>query len=290
MFSIIIPLYNKQNYIATTMQSVLRQTFSDFEVIVVNDSSTDDSLRIVKEFTDDRITVHTIPNGGVSAARNYGIARATREYICFLDADDTWSPDYLEAVRRMIATHPGCTMYGTSYTIRNRTASRRAETVFSSVEPYHIIGNYCKMVGENGYTPFWTSAVCAPRCMFDTVGGFAPGINAAEDLDMWLRLGLAGKVCFHTVPLATYMADSENNFRTRTNWQNIFPYAKWYSYAPKNSYLKRYASMMLINLAQIANRRKDYRYSLEVLRQIRGSDFILKKTVYAILSTLKISF
>lgn len=288
MFSIIIPLYNKQNYIAATMRSVLQQSVSDFEVIVVNDSSTDDSLRIVKEFADERITVHTIPNGGVSAARNYGIARATREYICFLDADDTWNPGYLEAMQHMIAVYPGCTMYGTSYTIHNRTTSY--QPLFCGTGPYLVTGDYCKMVVENGYTPFWTSAICAPRKIFETTGGFAEGINAGEDLDMWLRLGLAGKVCFHTMPLANYMADSENNFLSRTNWQNIFPYGKWYSYAPENSFLKRYAAKMLINLAQSANRQKAYRHSLRVLRQIRGCDFLAKRAVYTVLSIFSISF
>lgn len=289
MFSIIIPLYNKQNYVGATIRSVLGQSYSDFEVIVVNDSSTDDSLRIVQEFDDERIGVHTIPNGGVSVARNYGIARASREYVCFLDADDLWSSDYLETLRRMILSHPGCSMYGTSFRVPGSNSSHQLHLPVAETEPYYVTDDYCKMVVENGYTPFWTSAVCAPRKIFARTGGFAEGVAAAEDLDMWLRLGLSGRVCYCNRPLVTYMTDSENNFRSRTNWDNIFPYGKWYSYAPENVFLHQYASKMLMNLVQTANRQKEYRYSLALQKEIRGSGFLFKRIVYYFLSTLKIS-
>ena len=95
MFSIIIPLYNKADYIAETLKSVLNQTYCDYEVIVVNDSSTDNSLEVASSFQDERIHIYTKENEGVSAARNYGIMHAKYDYIAFLDADDIWMPDKL---------------------------------------------------------------------------------------------------------------------------------------------------------------------------------------------------
>lgn len=95
MFSIIIPLYNKADYIAETLKSVLNQTYCDYEVIVVNDSSTDNSLEVASSFQDERIHIYTKENEGVSAARNYGIMHAKYDYIAFLDADDIWESDYL---------------------------------------------------------------------------------------------------------------------------------------------------------------------------------------------------
>lgn len=88
-FSVVIPLYNKEMYIKETLDSVKTQSFRDFEVIVVNDSSTDKSLNIASVYeSDNRYHVYTIPNGGVSAARNFGIGKAKGDYVCFLDADD----------------------------------------------------------------------------------------------------------------------------------------------------------------------------------------------------------
>ena len=84
LFSVVIPLYNKRDYIKETIESVLLQTYTDFEIIAVNDSSTDDSLAIVQSFNDSRIRIYTKPNGGVSDTRNYGLKKALGEYICFL--------------------------------------------------------------------------------------------------------------------------------------------------------------------------------------------------------------
>lgn len=102
MFSIIIPLYNKADYIAETLKSVLNQTYCDYEVIVVNDSSTDNSLEVASSFQDERIHIYTKENEGVSAARNYGIMHAKYDYIAFLDADDIWESDYLECQKKLI--------------------------------------------------------------------------------------------------------------------------------------------------------------------------------------------
>lgn len=104
MFSVIIPLYNKEKFIFETLSSVSNQTFSDYEVIIVNDSSTDNSLNIAKSFEekDKRFKVYTVPNGGVSKARNFGISKAIGDYVCFLDADDIWKNNYLEEAAYLI--------------------------------------------------------------------------------------------------------------------------------------------------------------------------------------------
>ena len=97
-YSVVIPLYNKEHYIAGTLRSVLTQTFPDYEVIVVDDGSTDHSLQACKTVQSDKIRIVQQANQGVSAARNKGIELAAGEYICFLDADDTWHPDYLQNI------------------------------------------------------------------------------------------------------------------------------------------------------------------------------------------------
>ncbi|KIC01072.1 hypothetical protein OA88_15890, partial [Flavobacterium sp. JRM] len=89
-FSIVIPLYNKAYYIENTIKSVLYQSFTDYEIIIINDGSTDNSLEKVLEFNDKRIQLYTQQNQGASVARNLGIEKAKYNYIAFLDADDLW--------------------------------------------------------------------------------------------------------------------------------------------------------------------------------------------------------
>ena len=98
-FSVVIPLYNKEAYVAKTLNSVLNQTYRNFEVIIVNDCSTDNSLDVVKAARDHRIKIieHS-ENKGLSASRNTGINAATHLYIAFLDADDYWDSTYLETI------------------------------------------------------------------------------------------------------------------------------------------------------------------------------------------------
>ena len=101
-FSIIIPLYNKEKDIKKTLKSVLNQSFEDFEIIIINDGSTDNSEEIVKSIIDKRIFLYTKNNEGVSIARNYGVEKATSGFIAFLDADDYWHPNHLENLHTLL--------------------------------------------------------------------------------------------------------------------------------------------------------------------------------------------
>lgn len=131
--SVVIPLYNKGNVVARSIKSVCQQTLADFEVIVVNDGSTDNGREIVRAFNDTRIHLIDQVNSGVSAARNRGIAEACADLIAFLDADDEWRPDFLETVLRLSERFPDCGVFATSYIYQyndgnNRTAIIRGLT------------------------------------------------------------------------------------------------------------------------------------------------------------------
>ncbi|MFR4436372.1 MAG: glycosyltransferase family 2 protein [Akkermansia muciniphila] len=114
-FSIIIPAYNLENYIAATLQSVLVQTFQDFEIIIVDDGSSDETVSIIQSFHDPRIRLVSQVNGGVSRARNAGMKKAVGAYIAFLDGDDYWYPEHLELAADFFNHHPEILAYANRY-------------------------------------------------------------------------------------------------------------------------------------------------------------------------------
>lgn len=114
-FSVVIPAYNLEKYIATTIQSVLAQTFQDFEIIIVNDGSTDETVSIIQSFHDPRIHLVSRLNGGVSRARNAGMKKARGFYIAFLDGDDYWYPEHLTLATDFFHLHPEILVYSNRY-------------------------------------------------------------------------------------------------------------------------------------------------------------------------------
>ena len=98
-FSVVIPLYNKETHLKKTLALVLQQDFSDFEVIIVNDGSTDNSVKVVESFSDKRIELFHQKNKGAAAARNFGIEKAKAKYIALIDADDEWKENHLSTLK-----------------------------------------------------------------------------------------------------------------------------------------------------------------------------------------------
>src|SRR5690606_38009132 len=115
MFSVVIPLYNKELSIQNTIHSVLNQTVQDFEIVVVNDGSTDNSVEKVVEIFDARILIINKPNGGVSSDRNMGVEEAKYEWIAFLDGDDLWKVNHLEEIVKMMKLFPSDKVFVNSF-------------------------------------------------------------------------------------------------------------------------------------------------------------------------------
>ena len=199
MISIVIPLYNKEGCIAKTLNSVLAQSFRDFEVVIVDDGSTDESVKIVASIPDDRIRLITKENGGPSSARNRGIEAARGEIIAFIDADDIWSPDYLKEMVDLIERFPDAVIWGFNYsTIEN------GQVKDSDAE------EYCGFVSEKweGFPFFFfTSSTCCRKATLIELDGFDERMVYGEDIDMWFRLLLKGKGVLDTRVLAFYNKD-----------------------------------------------------------------------------------
>lgn len=210
--SVVIPLYNKGAYISRAIDSVLGQTEQDFEIIIVDDASTDNGVDIVRQYTDLRIQlIHKdTPGDGGHAARNAGIRKASASLIAFLDADDAWKPQFLETVLRLRNNYPDAGAYATAYEII-KPGGRRVMPNFKAVPKYPwegIISNYFK--SSLGDPLVWTSAIIIPKHIFNTVGYFPEGEKLGGDLDMWLRIAVKYKIAFSRNVCATYFTDASN--------------------------------------------------------------------------------
>lgn len=215
-FSVIIPLYNKAPYVDKAIKSVLSQTYSDFELIIMDDGSKDDSYDVASRAIVgwDNCHVHRQQNAGVSTARNEGVKLSHGDFVCFLDADDWWEPTFLERVSGLINHYSEAGIYGTGYTIVNET-KRKTRIATIGVEPGFEEGyiNYCQVYASRMYMPLWTGAVCVPRRVFDEFGGFKPFLKLGEDFDLWIRIALKNKVAFLNEPLSNYNQDSSLQWR-----------------------------------------------------------------------------
>lgn len=208
MISVIIPLYNKAPYIASTLQCVLQQTYTHYEIVVVDDGSTDDGVTKVKSVKDDRIRIVQQKNGGVSAARNRGIAEACGEYVAFLDADDEWRPDYLQTQMDLVLKYPQCDVFASNYEFRN-VEGKVTNTIINKL-PFEgtdgVLDNYFE-VASCSHPPLWTSAVMVRKAAIQSIGGFPVGIKSGEDLLTWARLAVKYQIAYATASLAVFVFD-----------------------------------------------------------------------------------
>lgn len=238
--SVIIPLYNKAFYVTKALDSVLVQTFTDYECIVINDGSTDDSASIVQKWMHNtacgkRFRIISQPNAGVSAARNHGIELSHGEYIAFLDADDWWKPTFLEEMVSVAIEYPEAGIVGCAYYYvkngRQRLDVRpiREDGVSLNVGEKSYI-NYFRSYAE-GAMPLWTGAVLIPHRVLEMVkresGVFHLGLKLGEDFDLWCRIVLHHKVVYINTPLAYYNNDVPTMLRAVGCLQNPKYHMLW---------------------------------------------------------------
>ena len=221
-FSVVIPLYNKAHYIEATIRSVLNQTCTDYEVVVVDDGSTDDSLMLARRYESDRVRVISQKNQGVSVARNTGIEHARGKFIAFLDADDQWQADYLATIQGLTNRYPESDIFVTAYAVDLGSGKVHYST---RLEPETgILPSYWLTLAK-GYDFVWTSATVIRRNTLLRAGLFRPGEKIGQDLDMWARVArINPKVAYSSRICVNYNRAAEANARTRVRvaWAGAF--------------------------------------------------------------------
>lgn len=223
-----MPLYNKALFVRKALQSIASQTYRDFELIVVDDGSTDGSQDVVRDFVrndgmsrlrlnepltlnDERLKILTQSNSGVAVARNNGVAASKGEYVCFLDADDWWEPTFLEEMDKLIVEYPNAGIYATNYIYYK---PGKTHVALSLPRGYM---NYPEAYLQSGSMPVWTGATCMPRKVFDEMGGFPVGIKLGEDFLLWAKTAIHYPVASCEKPLAYYNNDIPAYLRATRN-------------------------------------------------------------------------
>lgn len=206
MISVIIPLYNKERYIERAIRSVLSQSFGQFEIVIIDDGSTDNSVSVVKSIGHPSIRLIRQDNGGVSAARNRGIAEARFDYVAFLDADDEWKENHLQVIAGLLKKYPDCDVFGTSYYYAKEgmplsTPILPQRFTFSGEEG--IMDNYYEMASGTDF-PIHMSSYAVRKAAIDKIGGFPVGIPSGEDIITLARLHAICNFAYSKLPTSVY--------------------------------------------------------------------------------------
>ncbi len=209
LISVIIPAYNAGKTIKATIESVLNQTFSDFEIIIINDGSTDSTLEIIEHIPDHRIKVLSYPNSGPQKSRNRGISEASGEYLAFLDADDIWTPDKLESQLNALVENPEAAVAYSWTNWVNETGEvwRRGTYISAAGNVYEQL-LLIDFVGS-GSNPLIRRQALA------SVGDFDESLVGGQDWDMWLRLAALYPFAVVPLPQILYRKSPDSN-----SWSN----------------------------------------------------------------------
>ena len=285
MISVVIPLYNKSQSIRQTLDSVLAQTYTNYEIIVVDDGSTDGSADVAEAFLQaSRLSPFAFrlirkSNGGVSSARNRGIQEAKYRYIAFLDADDYWEPTYLETQAKMIHDFPNAKMWGTAWGMMVGDEKHVGHGI-------HIAQGYRGMVNNHQYFAenmflYCTDIVVIDKQIFETIDMFDERISCGEDVDLWWRIILHFPIAYTNECLAFYRQDTENRItlskpKLQTHFVNfIEKYDEYYDLClPFKKYVQHEA------LGHLYKYFREDPKNIEIQRILNHIDFSLQPFSY----------
>lgn len=267
MISIIIPLYNKSEKIMRCMQSILSQTYVNFEVIIINDGSTDNSLEIVENIKDERIIIYTTKNKGVVSARNLGIKNSNNPIICFLDADDFWLPNHLQTIIKLTKDYPHGGLYTTKYSFFHSENQPQHFPTYIGIPEENwrgIVTNFYE-AGKK-YRLGCTGSIAIPKQVLDQLGGFDESMNISpygEDIKLWIKIAIHYPVVYDSTHTLVYDLSGENHLSKNNLKKRTYAnFNEFVEHENKNLSLKKYLDMFRTEFAlkqKIAGNINEYR-------------------------------
>ena len=270
--SVVMPAYNVAAFILESVESVLRQSFSDFELIVVDDGSTDSTLARLSSLRDPRLRIVRQGNGGSAAARNSGIRSASGRYIGFLDADDLWVPHKLEAHVCFLEQHPEVDLTFSRSEIIDDLGNPTGRTSYPVSGEVSFQELLIENVVNNG------SAVVMRRSTLDLAGHFDNELKACVDLDLWLRVALLrphNTYCLNEFLTKYRMRPGQITKdwrRMETAWVKMFSKMRHSARNQVEPVISKAYAKFFRYLAYIAYENQDYKNSAKLLlRAIRHS-------------------
>jgi glycosyltransferase involved in cell wall biosynthesis len=268
-FSIVIPLWNKRRALAAAVASVLGQTYRDFELVIVDDGSTDRGMDELKRLDDPRIRRIAQANAGPGAARNRGIEESRHDWIAFLDADDCWSPDHLAELARVRRAHPQAGLIGTAFLVQGRDGAYDLPEV---KEGRIEIVNYFEHLGR-GKRLFFSSSAAIPRRTYVELGPFG-GARSGEDSEYWARIQLDRPVAFSSKTTAIYRQGPDGISVTTAAANLAAELRHPGDLAPVVALLmERYAAISCPDMRKAVDLYVDFRFNLVVRNAARIGDF-----------------
>lgn len=278
-FSVIIPLYNKENYIKNTLNSVLNQTFTDFEVIIVNDGSTDDSVSKINVIKDSRINIFSQENAGASAARNKGIELAKGSLIAFLDADDLWLPNHLEVLKNLYNDFPNCGIYCSRYKTKISRKKIIENDLTNCIEDGYkgIVSDFFKASLKNRIAH--TSALAIPKHILSKYGVFDVNISSGQDLDLWIRIAAHCNVAISNEITSIYKFEIQESLsKTNILSKKLIDFKKFEALEKTNKSLKTFLDHYRLEYALHYRVSGSISKSEQLLKEIT-SDISLKSKI-----------
>lgn len=264
--SVVIPLYNKEESIEKTLLSVLNQNFPDFEIIIVNDGSTDASLQKIEQFEDNRIKLFHQDNKGAASARNLGIEKSTSELIAFLDADDIWLPNHLEELHQLYLDFPNCGMYCSRY-LTSITENKQLKNNLLGINDNYrgIIQDFFKSSYINRVAT--SSSVLIPKKNLVEEKGFDAKISSGQDLDLWIKIAIKHKIAINNTVSAVYEYHLPNSLSKTSILKKTLPdFSQYITFERQNPSLKAFLDLYRI----------EYALNFRVFGAIKKSDAYLK--------------
>lgn len=260
-FTVIIPLYNKEKYVSGAIESILNQTFTDFEVLIVNDCSTDKSVEIASKFVSEKVKIiHHEKNSGLAATRNTGIKKATSNYVTFLDADDLWKPHFLEKIYNLIQNFPEARIFGTNYEeVWDKTIKNPHNNSDSLPENFVGYVNFFQINLKQGI--YNHGSVCLHKEVYENVGFYNENIQLSQDLDFNIRANYHYKLAYDNSVQMSYFMQTDNQL-TRSSIVNktIPDYNLYEGWTKNNSDLKKYLDFERYVLGKRLKKNNDSRW------------------------------